>query len=417
MSVLLESLQQISFKGAEFLFSSQSQQGGRKSVVFEYPDQDQRVVQDLGKMLNIYNIVGVIYDNGFDYYSKRTALLNALNSEGSGTLVHPFEGDVEVFCTNYTFDEQLGALNVITFNMTFYEVGTVTFPTTSSSYGTNIEGKFDNFINSISNDFSNFWGTTFGYLNNFNYSKDLLQNLINTFDNIPSQLSSVGSGYFDFAKSVTDFNININSSVGDSSLLTNLTNTLFDSAGNLSDETTDQYTVASAFFNYNAGDQIDVTTSGLDERELNRRILLQYINSQALIYAYTFTTQQTFSTNEEVKARSDALNDQFATIILNNNYTDISGRSQNLLSDETVSELETLRSEAHGYLRDQDTSSQNIITVNIPRNSLIPLTYAYYGDLDLKDTLYNLNNLKSAINISGDFKIIESDSDGDNISN
>ncbi len=433
-SVLLETLHQASFKGAKFLYSSQTESSGRKNVVHEYPNTDTRYVQDLGKLPRTFNIVGIISNSVFqnfsstlsvselltgegkadNYYTQRTLLLNALNDEGSGLLIHPYEGSIQAFCTTFTMDESLNAFNTIRFNMTFMETGDAVFPDTSESFATNIESEFDNFIDSISTDISSLWSTGFGLLNNFNFSKDLLENLLDTFENIPNQLSSLTDSYFDFAKSLTDFATNINTSTTEASSLTATTNSLFDTAGALSDDVLEQYVISQTFFAYDKGAVSIQTTVGLAERELNRRILNQYLNSQALIFAYTFTTRTTFETQDDVQTRSDELNAQFEFIILNNIYTDIEGVKSNLLSDDSLSLLEDLRSEAHSYLRAQTTTTQNIVDIKLIRNSLIPLTYLYYGDLDLKDAIYDLNKLRKGTNLTGDFKIIQQ-SDTNNV--
>lgn len=407
MSILLDTLQEASFKGAKFLYSSQTEQGGRKNVVFELPNQDTRYIQDLGRMPRTFNIVGIINSVSFDYYTQRTALLNKLNDQGSGLLVHPYEGQIQVFCTSYSMDEKLSALNTITFTMTFMETGDAVFPLSATSFASTIEGKFDNLISALSQEINKAWKFSSGFLNNFNQSKDLLSGLLDNFENIPNLLSSLGESYFDFVKSTTDFSTNINKNVFDATALSTGVNDLFDKAGALSTDPEQQYIISQTFFSFVGADPITQTTVGLEERELNRVIFQQYINAQALLYAYGFTTQTTFATEADIKQRGDELNDQFAVIVLNNIYTDISGTKTKLLDADTASQLEDVRSEAHAYLRDQDATTQTIVEVFIPRNSLLPLTYQYYGSLDLQETLYDLNNLNSPTNIKGEFKIIE----------
>ena len=82
------------------------------------------------------------------------------------------------------------------------------------------------------------------------------------------------------------------------------------------------------------------------------------------------------------------------------------GNSFPILNDDTLATLEDLRFNAHQSLNAQLSTARKIVDIYVKNDSLLPLTFAYYGDLDLYDDLYKLNDLNSAANIVGDFKVL-----------
>ncbi len=407
-SVILEGLQIASFRGVQFLFRENTITAGRKTVTHEFIEQDTREVEDLGKYPRSFEITGFIASPTFDYFTQRLALITALNTKGSGKLVHPYDGSVNVSLSQpYTLKEGLSSLGVAEFGMVFEETGLVQLPNKSSSFASNVEGQLDNYLLTLREDFEKYWSVRSGFLNNFQFSLNLLNDVGSEFSDFPSLVNALNSeGYGLFTEALGDFNNNVSNFVVNSSDLTNSITNLFDTGGNITTDSSERSTLMETFFNYSSSDPIVQTTVGLAQRELNRVSLNQLINSHALAFDYVFTTQTQFTTQETIQAQSDLLNDQFTRIIENNIYQDILGNTIQILSNETISQLSDMRAQTHEYLRDQDATTQSILDVHVPRNSLLSLTYGYYGNVDLKQALYDLNRLGSPINISGNFKII-----------
>jgi prophage DNA circulation protein len=152
-----EELFPASFRGIPFLFTDTSRSGGRKTVTHEYPNRNRRYIEDMGKSVPVYSITAIIsptpplaYKNAplaavaskdgqgnftistisaiqqETYMKKRNAFINALETAGSGILVHPFYGSLKVCVLKYTVNESTRTLGVATFAIEFAE--TDTFP-------------------------------------------------------------------------------------------------------------------------------------------------------------------------------------------------------------------------------------------------------------------------------------------------
>ena len=87
-------LRPASFRGVPFGVVDVENEGGRRTVLHEVPMLDDPFVEDMGKSSHKITITGFVL--GVDYLSRAKALFDALEQEGSGTLVHPYFGEVNV---------------------------------------------------------------------------------------------------------------------------------------------------------------------------------------------------------------------------------------------------------------------------------------------------------------------------------
>ena len=112
-----------SFRGASFRTSSAEQAGGRRGETHEFPGGDEPWREDLGRRARSFTIE--CWVAGADYYADRDALIEALEGEGPGTLVHPFRGEMSVAAIDYTVNEDAGegGGGIADFSISFVESG------------------------------------------------------------------------------------------------------------------------------------------------------------------------------------------------------------------------------------------------------------------------------------------------------
>lgn len=122
----LDNYRQAKFRTAEFFVPSAENSGGRRGVLHEFPKRDLPFVEDMGRKARTFNLEAYVI--GEDYFSARDALIEALETEGPGKLVHPYLGTLDVFCTNYSFRETVTETRMARFSMTFVEAGILKFP-------------------------------------------------------------------------------------------------------------------------------------------------------------------------------------------------------------------------------------------------------------------------------------------------
>lgn len=89
-----DELQQGSFRGVTFRARSTDGQIGRRVALHEYPGRDLPYAEDLGRKARHFSLE--LYVIGDDYMQQRDKLREALDKAGSGSLVHPWHGQVNV---------------------------------------------------------------------------------------------------------------------------------------------------------------------------------------------------------------------------------------------------------------------------------------------------------------------------------
>ncbi len=259
------------------------------------------------------------------------------------------------------------------------------------------------------------WKVSQNSFGNSSYATDVLLTAVSdVFAALPVLAPSASTDQLaTFNSSLSSFNEDKTMNAFNATALSAALEDLFFTAGDLSSVLDERIAVIEALFNFSAAPPVISTTTIEDERELNRVTLNQYINSLALYYDYLFVSTQTFATEEDIEDQSNILNEQFGVVVLNNTFTNVLGEKFEVLDTSTFSILQNARDVAHDYLNSLDADSKKIISIIIPRDSLLPLTFSYYSDLDNLETLYSLNNINNAGNISGQFKVL-TDVDADN---
>jgi len=129
-----EELQPASFRGVPFEVEGDSGTFGRRTQVHEYPQRDKPWTEDLGRATRSFEITAFLI--GDDYLQRRDALLAALETEGSGALVHPWYGELTVNIkdparVSHSFRD--GGMCMIA--LSFVEAGELEFPAAQDSLG------------------------------------------------------------------------------------------------------------------------------------------------------------------------------------------------------------------------------------------------------------------------------------------
>jgi len=132
-------LRQASFKAAAFHVESQGRVSGRRTVLHEYPKRDIPYAEDMGRHAVRYQITGYVIQRWAgeqkgnmpnNYDEARDQLIEALEDEGPGTLVDPYNnrvGPMLFQCERYNLTESRERGGYAQFEMAFVEAGTPAF--------------------------------------------------------------------------------------------------------------------------------------------------------------------------------------------------------------------------------------------------------------------------------------------------
>lgn len=132
-----------SFRGVPFEVESDDGTFGRRTVVHEYPQRDKPYAEDNGRATREFSITAFLI--GDDYLEKRDRLLEAIETKGPGTLVHPWYGELKVSLKDparVSHSKQSGGM--CTVQLSFVEAGELSFPSAGDSLGSKALAAADN---------------------------------------------------------------------------------------------------------------------------------------------------------------------------------------------------------------------------------------------------------------------------------
>ncbi len=115
-----------SFRGIPFFIERHDFVGGRNNVQHEPPNRNSSFAEDMGRKPQGYNLTGHVL--GDNYFFIRDALIDAMETEDKGILVHPYLGVKEVQPGEFNFSEDTSEGRIATFQLNFTEAGDPSFP-------------------------------------------------------------------------------------------------------------------------------------------------------------------------------------------------------------------------------------------------------------------------------------------------
>lgn len=121
-----EQLREASFRGVPFLYEEAALEAGRRIVRHEYPLRDDPYHEDLGRAARVFRVTAFVL--GDDYMAARDRLIEAVDAQGQGTLVHPYYGTIEVVCLRARVRESTRQGGMATFELEFERAGENRFP-------------------------------------------------------------------------------------------------------------------------------------------------------------------------------------------------------------------------------------------------------------------------------------------------
>jgi len=122
----IQNYRQASFRNIFFFVDRTEHEGGRRAAVHEFPKQDIPYTEDMGKRAKRFTIDAYVL--GDDYFIDRNRLMEALEKEGQGKLIHPYLGTLIVVCTGYRLSETKDECRIAKFGIEFVEAGEILFP-------------------------------------------------------------------------------------------------------------------------------------------------------------------------------------------------------------------------------------------------------------------------------------------------
>lgn len=141
-----------SYKGITFFISSASNTSGRRLATHQFPEVDDVFHEDLGRSVRSFQFTAYII--GDNYFQHRENLIKALESKGSGRLIHPYRGQFEVVCKSFTERESTSEGRIARFDIQFTEQKIIKLTTTIKNTPTEVRNRKFSLLDQINNSFA-----------------------------------------------------------------------------------------------------------------------------------------------------------------------------------------------------------------------------------------------------------------------
>jgi len=389
-------LNKASFRNVEFLYESGTTTGGRKTVVHEFVNKDTRFVEDVGKNLRTFSIIGVIH--GAFYQTRKKELEAALADKATiGILVHPLlTENVNCKCTGYSLPEDNADLGIARYEMTFLEAQPNIQPSTTGRNKALINRIYDA-IYKFAEDFLKA-EAIIDFVKNINYIAQRLDSLIDVFNDIDKTIISDADDKDTYHESATTFKQNTYRIASDPDRLGADTTDLFKKFDTLAQTGEVGFYANSQLFDpLIDNDTISNKTIELQQRNTDRGVLNGAINTLAI------NNMSRAAINIEYKntLQLDDIIDK-----LDKAYNDLLNNPNNILSEELSQILETQRNELRKYFNVLRIIIPKVITIQTAPMPVTILTYQYYGATDNYGDIIDLNQIYNPSLIDGEVQIL-----------
>lgn len=212
-----DQLQPASFRGVAFKVESHDRSGGRRVEVHEYPLRDKPYPEDMGRKARTYTIEAYVI--GKDYITQRDALIEAIDEQGPGTLVHRYYGQIRVQAGEYRVRESNREGGMAKFSITFHEAGDESRPIASIDTRQRVNTQANTAIAATTNNFQQSYSVTgvpgwvtdasqtvLARLDSSLTAIDGIDNLIAGSFSLPSQIASKTTGVIAGLSSLSNLN-------------------------------------------------------------------------------------------------------------------------------------------------------------------------------------------------------------------
>lgn len=402
----IKDLHPASFRGIPFLVKSETVTRGKKVVMHEYPNSDERYVEELGKIPPVFTIPAIVH--GEDYINKRLELEEALERPGQGLLIHPIYGRINVVATSFSVSSDQTEIGQFLFDITFAKSRENITPSPSSPTAASVSKLRKDTLEKLD--------ARLGQIYNAPTKISAFDSAINTingaFGEVKSQiqkvtdLSTKGAANFDRVyRSITR---NISSIVSSAQTIRDNV-TLFYTAALDAPVLIEQLAAAwENLIKYPLTIPLSrPSTRDKQESEQNRIAIIEHLKLTALAASFEAEVYRNFVTDDELAETRAGLNDSYDDQLKRNNeYISDIGLISIANDPDIRSSFATLRINSRKVFDEKRKAVFRVTNINPGMSSMALTTFRYYGGIDLIDEMIELNESVNACNFNEQIKAL-----------
>lgn len=402
--MILEELQQASFRGAVFFLTESSITSGRKDAKKELVNSDRQVIEDLGLRQPEFSLTGIVAESvtlGLSYKEMRDTLLDALQSgAGPGQLVHPFYGTIDnVVCRSFTINESVRNVGTASLTMNFEISNALGVPEEQATVLGTIATKASGTSQSLETEVGSKWNVSPSFAGNFADATQKVQDFVDSITAVTDKFPLAAAAELNsFATQLSDMSADATSLVTTPQTLATSVRNVIESLNGLLQTTPAVFNALVDLFDFGDLDiRFTETTAGRDERQKNRDAINSQVQGQALAQAYVFAAQLDLPTVDDIDQTQALLEAQFQKIA-----------TAGAIDRDSFDRLSETRIALSNFFNAQRATKPRRVQVEVHPIPARVLAFSYYGSSDLGDTIAELNGFRDAAFVEGTIEILSS---------
>ena len=386
---------------------------GRRTVVHEYPNSDNRYVEDLGKIAGKYTLEIEIQETTASAYKRaRNALMKALQTQGVGTLTHPTLGKKKVVPIPSSMTEDFIAENgIVYFNITFLESTLNIFPQSTQGNKGFLAGLYDKVFGENEGVFSDLVKYYDQGMEIFNQARDGIQEVTDTINDVVSTINGIADEVAAFSSDIKSLSGSIITLMQTPSNLAKRFTTIYNSIATITDDFKVMTDIVLQIFG--SGDRTKVIGNSPLINQLNRTKvignspLINQLNTNkialgnftdvaCLNIAYLASTNIDYTSQSDIDTMLNRLNTAFNSL------------DPNSIDEDVYYTLQDIRTQNRLLLQNERATLPYYVSI---RSNSIPtavLSYNLYGTSSRVDELNALNGVEDPAFVSGNLIALSS---------
>lgn len=379
------------FENVYFLIESESVERGKKYVLHEFPNSDQRYAEELGSAPPIFPLKAIVH--GIDAIERRIRLENALEKKGVGKLVHPIYGEINVMALNFTVSSDQTEIGVFKFDIRFATSLENITASPDTATASEASGKANTARNAVNDALEKVYKTP---RSSFNY-ESIITTTQGVLDEVNDRIRTVvdlsSKGASNFSRTYRAF--------------TNGITRIVSSAQEMRVNLTDFYAAAldapvfvqqlNAAWDNLLEYPLNINKSTALTREQSERrqsdlVVTEHMKLIALIGSYESKAHMDYTTDTELALDRKLLDTNYRSLMTdsNNQISDVGLNS--IANDADVRDsMADLRTTARRVFDNKEKAVFRVVEINPGRSSMALACFRYYGSLDNIAKLTDLN--------------------------
>lgn len=420
--LIVQNLFEASFRGQPFYIDTSSTiSGGQKLAVYDYVNSSRRDIFYMGDKPNEYTIKALLYPEASnagqaltqasiitnsgatvtsqpnssntavtprtgDYFRVRNNFLNALKAPGKGKLVHPFYGEIECYVESWSATEDIKSLGFIEIDITFK----VDVSPLQAQFGISTKNAIDEIIDTDL--LPTLEATLVLPPKNQVYFSKLVNfiGVIQTVVGFVKNIDLVGFASLIVGRNLRPFLVA-------PTAIYNLLRNVFRTIGRQDTLPVDTRSFSTGIRDFNASLQPQLVNYNTESAlEYNNNLLILKSVTEILLMdcLFAYAIDNGFETVVDLEYYRNIVDDIYNDFV------------ENCPSESLVKIGEDIKQKFSIFLEEQTLTTLKVITVSIPGEPLDVLLYRYYENLDFRDQIIRLNNIKDTSWVSGDMRLI-----------